>query len=60
MNDESATLPASTSALAAATGLVAIRYTSASVVDVVGSGVLLSALAWGGYMLYLYYQNLID
>ena len=31
----------------------------ASVVDFVGSGVLLMALAWGGFMLYLYYRQSI-
>ena len=31
----------------------------ASVVDFIGSGVLLMALAWGGFMLYLYYRQSI-
>ena len=32
----------------------------ASAVDTIGSGLLLIALIWGAYMLYVYYQSLID
>jgi hypothetical protein len=32
----------------------------ARTVDVIGSGILLIALAWGAAMLYIYYRALID
>ena len=41
-------------------GLLEYDTDIAFVVDAVGSGVLLIALAWGAYMLLIYYRNLID
>ena len=41
-------------------GLLEYDIGIASIVDAVGSGVLLIALAWGAYMLLVYYRNLID